>query len=231
MIAILVTIILALGFTIGYTRGIIKIACALTITVVSLILVTILTPIITTLIMNHTQLDERLGEQIISTLISDSGQDYQDLTIQIPLLEQIKLIETSDLPKIIQEALLSHNNSESYSQLGVQYFQEYVGRYIAKWIIQAVVFVITFIVVFIAMQIFVTVINLLAKLPIIHGTNKIMGGLLGIMISLVVIWMMFITIDVMYQHQWARDSIKEIQDSQILSIIYQNNLILSALGI
>lgn len=231
MLFTIVIAILLLGFLIGYRVGVIRIGLSLFLGIVSLILVSVLTTPVTNFIVDNTEIDDKLSTRLVEALIEQGENQLDDTTTEVSLVQQINIIQSSYLPEFLQESLISDNNNEIYAQMGVNSFFEYIGAYIARWIIKAVVFVITFIVVFIAMQIFVTVINLLAKLPIIHGTNKIMGGLLGIMISLVVIWMIFITIDVMYQHQWARDSIKEIQDSQILSIIYQNNLVLSALGI
>lgn len=230
MILTIVVCILLIGFFIGYRVGIIRIALSLFIGMISLILVSILTTPITNFIVDNTQIDDRLSARLVETFL-DQGENYLDDTKdEIPLVQQINMIETSYLPEFLQDALLSDNNNEVYAQMGVDSFFEYIGAYIARWIIKAAVFVLVFIGVFIAMRILAMVLNVLSMLPIIHGTNKLIGGGLGLLCSLLVIWTMFVGIDIMYQKDWARDAKVEIEENILLNTIYSGNFLIKIIG-
>lgn len=230
MILTAVIIILGLGFLIGYRAGIIKIALSMCIGIVSLILVSLLTTPITNFIIENTEIDDKLSARLIETFLEQES-DYQDNTVaEVPLVQQINMIESSYLPEFLQESLLSDNNNEMYTQMGVDSFFEYIGAYIARWIIKAAVFIIVFIGVFIAMRILAMVLNVLSMLPIIHGTNKLIGGGLGLLCSLLIIWTMFVGIDMMYEKDWAKEAKVEIEENMLLNTIYSSNFLIKIIG-
>lgn len=230
MILTVVSAVLLLGFLIGYRIGVIRIALSMCISIISLILVSMLTTPITNFIIQNTEIDDRLSEQIVETLLEQGG-NHIDITVsEIPLVQQINMVESSYLPEFLQESLLSDNNNEVYTQMGVNTFFEYIGAYIARWIIKAIVFIIVFISVFIGMRVLAMVLNVLSILPVIHGTNKLIGGSLGLLCSLLVVWSMFVGIDIMYEKDWAKEAKVEIEENMLLNTIYSSNFLIKIIG-
>lgn len=230
MILFIVLAILCIGFIIGYLMGVVRIALSLGITIISLILVSILAPTITNLVINHTEIDDRMSEKLVNAF-AQHGEEYLDQNIaEIPLVQQVSMIETSYLPEFLQKSLIQDNNNEVYNQMGVNTFLDYVGAYIARWIIKAVIFMIVFILILVAMKIVVLVLNVVTMLPIIHGANKLVGGIIGLISALFIIWSMFLIVDVMYQKEWAQNSKQEIEENILLNTIYSSNLLIKVIG-
>ena len=75
----------------------------------------------------------------------------------------------------IKEALIANNNGEVYRLLGVERFAQYVGAYVANIILSWLSSAILFILVFVGLQLLVRWLDILARLPIIYGLNKIAG--------------------------------------------------------
>lgn len=230
MVLTIVVLILLLGFLIGYGVGIIRIALSLFIGIISLILVSLLTPTITNLIVDNTQIDDKLGARLVESFLEQDEDYLSNVVGEIPLVQQINIIESSYLPEFLQDALLSDNNNEVYTDMGVDSFFDYTGAYIARWIIKAVVFIFVFIGVFIAMRILAMVLNVLSMLPIIHGTNKLIGGVLGLLCSLLLVWTMFLGVDIMYQKEWAREAKLQIEENMLLNTIYSGNFLIKIIG-
>lgn len=65
----------------------------------------------------------------------------------IPRDLQVAAIEKADLPAVFKTQLSTNNNSEIYSQLGVQTFAQYVGEFLSKLIIHIIAFLGTFLIV------------------------------------------------------------------------------------
>ena len=61
----------------------------------------------------------------------------------IPRDLQVAAIEKADLPAVFKTQLSTNNNSEIYSQLGVQTFAQYVGEFLSKLIIHIIDLVIS----------------------------------------------------------------------------------------
>lgn len=230
MLFTIVIAILLLGFLIGYKVGVIRIGLSLFLGIVSLILVSVLTTPVTNFIVDNTEIDDKLSTRLVEALIEQGENQLDDTTTEVPLVQQINIIQSSYLPEFLQESLISDNNNEIYAQMGVNSFFEYIGAYIARWIIKAVVFMLVFIAVFIGMRILAVVLNILSMLPIIHGTNKLIGGGLGLLCSLLVVWTMFLSIDIMYQKDWARNAKLQIEENILLDTIYSGNFLIKVIG-
>lgn len=230
MVLSIVIILLALGFFIGYRVGVVRIALSMFLGIVSLILVSLLTTPITNFIVNNTEIHNNISARLIETFATQGDNYLGDMVEELPLVQQITMIESSYLPEFLQDALLSDNNNEVYTELGVNGFYDYVGSYVANWIIKGIVFIIVFIGVFISMRVLATLFNILSMLPILYGANKLVGGSLGLLASFLIIWTMFLGIDIMYQKNWAQEAKQEIEESVVLTTIYSGNPLIKIIG-
>ena len=98
------------------------------------------------------------------------------------------VIESLEIPDQIKKLLIENNNGEIYQEMGVQIFEDYVGKYLADRVIRVIIFTVLFIVFYAFLHIIIVWLNLISRLPILYGLNKIAGAVLGLTEALIFIW-------------------------------------------
>ena len=135
------------------------------------------------------------------------------------------VIEGLELPEQLKKMLLENNNSEVYQIMGIEAFADYVGGYLADTIIRILVFVLLFLAIFILLQILVVWLDLIAKLPILSGLNKIAGAVLGLAEGMVFVWIACLVCTMMAGTGPGQTVMGQIAASPWLSWIYEHNLL------
>lgn len=101
-----------------------------------------------------------------------------------------------------------------------------VMNYIKKDISNVVIGVILFIVIVLLVQVAQVIskgLRIIFTLPIISGVNKIAGFALGIVEGVVLIWILFLLIQYFQLGAIETKVLQDVEQSQILSFLYQNN--------
>jgi uncharacterized membrane protein required for colicin V production len=163
--------------------------------------------------------------------IYDRVEDVVNLKVEdedkTTVSEQVESINKLSLPESIKKNLLDNkNNSEVYKALHVDTFKGYVNGYITTLAINAIAFLITYLVVTIILYAVCAALNIISKLPIINGLNKTAGLLVGLFEGLLVIWVLCIVLTAFSSTEAAQKIYELIQESQFLSCLYNNNLLL-----
>ena len=160
-------------------------------------------------------------------LIGESGNEavVEELmeNTEIPRDVQVKAIETAELPEVFKGLLKENNNNEIYSALGVDTFAQYVGTYLAKLMIHVATFLAIFLLVTIVIRAFVFALNIVNDIPVFGLVNRLAGGFLGLVCSLMVIWFFFIVVTLFYTTDIGRAMYDTIQNNDYMRIIYENN--------
>ncbi len=232
-----VMILLVLGGVIGYFQGVIKIGMTLISVILAFVLVSIISPIISQGIIEMTPLDEAISASFVDLIMEDTEQivsDSSDGEIvmtypELTLYEQVDVIEDSELPDSMKEVLLTNNNSEIYSTLGVSTFVDYVGSYVACWTIKVASYLLSLLLVYFIIRTIFFSLDLIAEIPIIHGLNCGLGAVVGVIVVLICIWIGFVVILFFYQMDWSMTCIEMINDNALLNMLYQNNPIMNTL--
>lgn len=173
-----------------------------------------------------------LAEMGISRNILDGiNQNTDNVTealeeTEIPRDMQISAIENADMPSAFKNLLLTNNNSEIYDKLGVTGFVSYVATYMAKLIINVAAFLLTFLVVSIILRAIIFSLNVVSELPVVGLVNRLAGGVLGMLMVLVVVWMVFLVITMLYTTGIGKSMISMIQENDFLKTIYEYNPVL-----
>lgn len=145
---------------------------------------------------------------------------------EIPREMQMEAIQNADLPDVFKSLLTVNNNSEIYEQLGVETFAEYVGGFIAKLFIDIVSFLCTFLLVTIILRAIVFALDIVAELPGIGAVNHLVGGLMGIMGALVIVWIMFLLITLLFSTAIGKELFRMIEANGFLQVLYDYNPVL-----
>ena len=214
-------VVVFLGYHVidGIRRGFIRKAVSAVSLVITLVLVTYLTPQITTFIQDHTSIHEKLSGKCSEILLnSDHNESLKT--------DQVLIIEELELPENIKEMLLENNNTESYDLLQVTGFHEYIGAYIANLIINALAYLLSFILIWTALQLLLMALDVVTKLPILHGLNQLAGGALGIVYGVVLVWIAFLLVTILCNGNLGHTFFELIKENPFLLFLYNQNVIM-----
>lgn len=145
---------------------------------------------------------------------------------EIPREIQMEAIQNADLPEVFKSLLTVNNNSEIYKQLGVETFAQYVGGFMAKLFIDIVSFLCTFLLVTIIFRAIVFALDIVAELPGIGAVNHLVGGLMGVVGALVIVWILFLIITLLFTTTIGKEMFRMIEASGFLQVLYDYNPVL-----
>lgn len=204
----------------GFCKGLIKKSVSALSLILTLVLITQLTPHITTFIREKTSLQTNLQEKCSGIFLDE---EYNENVKN----DQVLMIENMKLPDNIKEKLLENNNSEAYELLEVTGFHQYVGAYIANMIIHAMAYLISFVIVWTALKALTIALDLVTKLPLLHGINRLAGGVLGLVQGIVLTWVLFLLGTILCNGEMGQRFIELIYENQFLTLLYNYNFIMT----
>ena len=203
----------------GLHRGFIRKVVSAVSLIVTLVLVTYLTPQITTFIQENTALHENLQEKCSNIFLNDEYNENVKT-------DQVLMIENMELPENIKEMLLENNNTEAYDFLNVSGFHDYVGAYLANMIINALAYLISFLIIWTAIRAILLALDVVTKLPILHGINKLLGGALGVVYGVALVWVAFLLVTILCNGELGRQFFALITANPFLLFLYNQNVIM-----
>lgn len=203
----------------GHYRGFIRLAVSVTALILTLAAVHIVSPYVSGFIKNNTNICE-----ILENIIQETA-GLKELSVPEEPGAQRLAIEGMDFPGQLKNALLENNNSEVYRILEASTFTQYVSKYLANSILNIIVFLLSFVIVFAALRVIAVWLDLVARLPILSGTNKIAGAILGGAEGLIFIWIACLFITALSGTDVGQTIILQIEKSSWLSFLYNHNLL------
>lgn len=145
---------------------------------------------------------------------------------QLTKIEQTELIEHLPIPEALRDLLLDYNNDEGYRSLGVTDFADYLVHFLATVILNVIAFVAAVILVQILLHLVIGALDILARIPLIGGLNRLLGLILGLVQALFFLWLFFLILSMTSATQWGLQLMDMVQSSQALSALYDSNLFL-----
>ncbi|MBQ8318963.1 MAG: CvpA family protein [Lachnospiraceae bacterium] len=246
ILTIVVLVVFLVFMGLGFGRGLLKSVFKIAMTGLALLLAYLLSPIISSVIIEHTTIDntirnkiyavvenaveEKIKEEINQTM----GNVDSTITNQLVELEleeepnrnsQIEFIQNMELPDFLQKALIDNNNSEMKQDMGVTSFYDYISTYLARMLVNAIGFFVTFLFLNLLFSVTLLLMNMVMKLPGLNAINRFAGAALGFAEALIIVWVLFILIDVAVGTGVGAGLMEQINESKLLSLIYDKNLI------
>ncbi len=210
--------ILIVNALIGIKVGFIKMIFSLCSMIIALVLTLWLSPMVNDFM--------RGNEKFYDNVSSKVEKIVQFKEEKAGVSEQVSLIEGLKLPQSIKDSLIENNNDEVYKALSVDGFKEYVNNYLTGIVINALSFTLTFIVILILLWVISIALDIISKLPLLNQINKTAGLAAGLVHGLVVVWLFFIVLTVFGSSGLGQKAMELIGESEILSFIYNNNLLI-----
>lgn len=208
----------------GHYKGLMHMAITIVALVLSLFLVRIVTPQVSTFLKDKTMLYETIQVQLEKKFDLSNIEEMMAAQEEKRSSYERMAIEDLPVPDGLKSILLENNNSEVYRTLGVQKFQDYITSYMTVFIIHSISYVITFLGVYLIVHVIFGCMNLITKLPVIHGMNQLAGALMGGAEGLIVVWMVFLAVTAVSGTAIGTQLMEQIQQSPMLSFLYENNL-------
>ncbi len=245
-LTIIVILIFAIFMGLGFARGLIKSVFKIVITGLALLLAYLLAPIISSVIVEYTNIDNAIRNKIYTTIeekveekikeeMSENLVELDDalttqLTDQYLELEpnrngQIEFIQNMELPEFLQKALIDNNHAEMKQEIGVSNFYDYVSTYLARMIVNAIGFFCTFLFLSLIFNLTLLLMNMVMKLPGLNMVNRLGGAAFGFVEALLIVWVMFIIIDMAVGTKVGGQLMSDINQSKVLTLINEKNLL------
>lgn len=207
----------------GHYKGFIHMAVTLTALVLSFVAVKAITPDVTVFLKEKTPVYENLKTKLEGSFGLDKETLFSEEQ-KTPAMQR-EVIENLNVPSELKKVLLENNNNEVYRMLGVNKFGEYIINYITMFVIHLISYVLTFIVVYILVRLILRCVDLIARLPILNGMNKLAGAALGAAHGLLIVWIAFLIITALSGTPFGMDMMVSIEEDRMLSFLYDNNLL------
>ena len=209
----------------GYRRGFLRIVVSFIGTIVIVIAAREAAPYVTDYLYNNTDAYEKI-ELGIEEMFKDANEKYDN---SIPE-NQVKTIDLYNVPDSLKNNLIINNTAEMYKTLVVDVFEDYVSRYLANTAIKAAGFVLAFIVLIIAFRLLLYFVNIISRIPIIRGINQFIGGCIGFIESLIIVWVFFFVAVMFIGNESGSYIFRMIADSEFLTLLFNTNILLGIIS-
>lgn len=204
----------------GHYRGFVRLAVSAVSLVLSLGVVHFGAPCVANLLRSNEAVYQAV-EDNVNRFIQTDDETADDAAPAI----QRSIIEKMELPGQLKDALLENNNSEVYEALGVNSFTHYVSRYLANSLINILSFFLLFTVVFGGLRVLSVSLNIVARLPILSGINRLAGAALGGAEGLFFIWVAALLITLLSATALGHIFLQQIEGNVWLTWLYDHNML------
>lgn len=207
----------------GHYKGFIRLAVSLVALIATLMIVNSAMPKVTVFLRDKTPVYTWVQQSVEKTFGLDKVKEA-GVGDEVPSIQR-KVIESLNIPKELKGMLIENNNNEVYQMLGVDAFTDYIGDYLANIILSLVGYIAAFIIVYIIIRLIMKALDVVARLPILSGLNRITGALLGGIQGLILLWIGFLVLTACSGTAWGMLLIKQIEASSWLSFLYHYNIV------
>ena len=144
-----------------------------------------------------------------------------------PLVAEF-LKNSTGLYSTLQNSILA-SDAELLDTLGALGLGDAVSGYLADQILHAVAFLITLLLAGVLVQGIALSLGLAARLPVLHGINKLAGLIFGFAEGVFAVWIFFFVITAFSTTDWGGKLLGMVSDSGILSWLYRENILFQLL--
>lgn len=218
---IVTVIILAVCAFMGMIHGLIKTVFELIIGVVTLILVIVLSPRVTAFLQEQTGLqynltakvEDVLWEQYDEQEFSLSTDTFDDYVSRLPFFPAFK------------NEIRSSEKVQGAVDRGMEQVIGSISQIVAEKMTVLIGYAATYLIIFLALRILAALLNIIEKLPILHGINKLGGLAFGLAEGLFAVWILGILFTVFGMTTIGLSAAKCIEGSTFLTLVYGHNLL------
>lgn len=222
----------------GYKKGIVRIVFSIGSLIIAIALASILTPYINQYLRYNTTLYTNIEEKCIELLSksdeqgndpqNDEGSSLDDESVttedgQAQQTEVQSILDEQQLPTSLKDSIEKMSLSVEEQAHSAQ---TAVAGSIADMALSAICFVATLLIIRIVLMILSRVLNIITKLPIIHGLNQFAGLVFGLAEGLLIVWIFFIFLTCILQTEFGQSCVEMIVENEVLTYLFDHNLLM-----
>lgn len=211
LVLIVVIAILAIFAWKGYSSGVIKMLVSVVALAASILLASLLTQPVGNFVKENTQIYQRIEHSVLEVVSAHCDLNDSEWVKELPFPEYMT-------EQVLEEGIPLNEMAESISAA------------IADKIFRSIIYIVLNIVVFIGIRIMMSVFQVISRLPVIKEVNHIAGLVVGLAEGLLVVWLAALLLQAFAGESWAQEIFRQIHESQFLTFLYKNNLLLKILG-
>ena len=212
----------------GHYRGFVRLAVSAVSLVLSLGVVHFGAPSVANLLRSNEVVYQAVEDSVTKFIQKDDEAENEAVDAAPPSVQR-SIIEEMELPEQLKDALLENNNSEVYEALGVSSFTDYVIRYLANSLINIISFFLLFAAVFGGLRVLSVSLNVVSRLPIISGLNRLAGAVLGGAEGIFFVWIAALLITLFSATAIGELFLNQIESNIWLTWLYDHNMLGSIL--
>ena len=156
---------------------------------------------------------------------------FKGISVPNTLLGGKEELEKKFLPENLIGELLKTDKVEEVKREIQKEVNYRVSMYLAGIAINSASFVIVYLILYIALKILEKVLDLISRLPVLNGLNRLGGGAAGLLKGLIAVWILFAVMTMFISNPLAREGIRQINENVFLSILYKYNIITRFIGL
>ncbi len=221
---ILCFLVISFGYR-GAKQGFLRIAFSLVSVILTLWVVSFLSPRVSEALIERTPIYEQIADSIRKAFTSDN--EGRDVTLPE---SQNETISNFALPENVKILLMENNTEPVYKQLLAEYFEDYVARFLSRLSIQILTYIISFLLLIAIIRAILLSLDLLDRIPVLHGINRLAGCLAGLLEGMIFVWLFFLFMTALSGTGIGKAFYDLVQSQPVLKYIYENNLFLRFLS-
>ena len=218
-LGIAVLALIAAACIMGFRKGFVKEIVSVFFMLISFLLVWAVNPYVNTFVKEYTPVYDTIQDKC-QTLVSEQIGNKKTLDKE----EQNQVMENMELPDLLKNALVENNTAETYRYLAVSTFTEYISDSLAVMAVNGISFFISFVLSAAVIKLLGFILNVLTKLPVINGINKIAGAAVGGIKCIIFIWIAFLVLTLLCNTTLGQQGMALIQQDAFLNFLYSQNV-------
>ena len=218
-LGIAVLALIAAACIMGFQKGFVKEIVSVFFMLISFLLVWAVNPYVNTFVKEYTPVYDTIQDKC-QTMVSEQIGNKKTLDKE----EQNQVMENMELPDLLKNALVENNTAETYRYLAVSTFTEYISDSLAVMAVNGISFLISFVLSAAVIKLLGFILNVLTKLPVINGINKIAGAAVGGIKCIIFIWIAFLVLTLLCNTTLGQQGMALIQQDAFLNFLYSQNV-------
>lgn len=238
---LIVVLAIIVGFTMhGYRKGIIRMVISLVSMILSILIAFVAAPVISDGLCNNEAVMSYVSEGIneglhieekcqeitgdVAAGIKETGKKSTNLNNA----QKETVIQELTLPEKIKNTMLD-NTAQIINTNGkatAVKFSKSVSEYIARIVIRSMTYILLFMIFKAILRIVTKALRVVEKIPVVKSMDGAVGGVVGLASGLLIVWVVFLFLFLLSGTPVGTASYQCINDSSILTFLYDNNILL-----
>lgn len=229
-----VLMILAVSAIIGYSKGILRIVYSMVAWIAVLVFVVWSMPYINHYLRENTLIYEKIevhcedtirhsADDEIARVSREKGNELAEQAGDSEALENLGI----GVPAPVIDSILEKASGAAGELMEESGIYAAIAAGLADFVLEGISFLLASVTAWIVIHIISQLLGIVSHIPIIKGTNRFLGMLVGALYGLLLVWLAFYVIALGSAGEMGQVIVSYIYDNSFLTILYENNLVLT----